>query len=159
MKKPKNFKGGYGCSRVRLAEVPQFAQTAKPKGKFAKGLRYQAFVMEKLAHLVDVDVPEPWIKFEAKGDVRWAQPDWLGFDLFAGKIFVVEVKLTRTPEAWWQLNRLYLPLLKELFPKWVLVPVEVAANVALFSTPEPVRGIQKLQDARAGVTSFLHLPY
>lgn len=158
-KKPRGFKPAGASRLVTLEGTPQFANAPPPKGRLGKGLRYQTFASEVLATQVDVDYPGPWLKFEVGGNTRWAQPDWLGFNVLQGVIYVVEMKLTRVPDAWWQLNRLYIPLLEKVFPKWTLVPVEVASRVAIFPTPEPVRQVRKLEEAAPGTTSFLHLPF
>lgn len=62
--------------------------------------------------------PAPWVRFEAVGAsrTRWCQPDGLFLDLEAGQITIVEIKYQHTALAWWQVRRLYEPVLQAIFP-------------------------------------------
>lgn len=69
----------------------------------------------------------PWLYFYDNGKPRWCQPDALLIDVETGKIVVIEVKYQHTPDAWWQLYHLYLPVLRVIFPQsmWSLSVCEV----------------------------------
>lgn len=71
--------------------------------------------------------PSPWIRFQENEDtrVRWCQPDALAFDPWAGRIIIIEVKYQHTSDAWWQLRRLYAPVVKALFPGYDIHLAEV----------------------------------
>jgi hypothetical protein len=69
----------------------------------------------------------PWLRFYSNGKPRWCQPDALLIDVLAGRIVVIEVKYQHTPDAWWQLYHLYVPVLRAMFPPslWELSVCEV----------------------------------
>lgn len=58
-----------------------------------------------------------WIEFEDESGLRWCQPDGLIFDLNAGRITIVEIKLSHTADAFYQLMYLYLPVIEAMFPR------------------------------------------
>lgn len=70
-------------------------------------------------------LPGPWIEFVDSGKTRWCQPDALLVDPWDGRVIVVEVKYQHTERAWWQLRRLYGPLVKWLFPGHTVCLVEL----------------------------------
>jgi hypothetical protein len=112
---PRGFKLIRGTpSCVRFAgEVPHnrgrtFAQKA--------GLRYEQKVHDILSAIYGPAYrPAPSILYEDRSGLRRAIPDGL-LDL-GDRVVVVEVKLTHCEKAWWQLNRLYVPLLRQLTSK------------------------------------------
>ncbi len=71
-----------------------------------------------LEQFEDFYLPSPWLHFREEGqeDFRWAQPDGLLIDGIKGIITIVEIKYSHTADAWWQVRRLYLPVLQKLFP-------------------------------------------
>lgn len=158
---PRGFKPAVGCSRVEICSTPQFAANAKGgiRGAKAKGIRYQEKVVQLLEEQGYEGVPGMWFRFEKRGQVRYAQADWVGFDYLQGKITIAEIKLSRVPQAWWQLNRLYRPLVQAIFPKWNIALCEIADGVYSVAVPEEVPVIQKLDSAEAGKTSFMRVPY
>lgn len=161
---PKGFRGAWKASHVRSVTQPQFAQTnGGQKGSRKRGLVYEAQVVEKLEKRLPegwVGVAGPWFLYLDKwAKERYAQPDWLGFCVPEGLICIVEVKLTRTPKAWWQLNRLYRPLVEQVFPDWEIALLEVASKPKHFPLPEPVNLVPSLERAPAGETSFMVVPY
>lgn len=90
------------------------------RGNKAEGLRYEARGHEYLGRLYpDWYIPAPWLRFSAthNQDPRWCQPDGIIMDLRAGRITIIEFKLRHTSRAWWQLRRLYEPVLTFMFPK------------------------------------------
>lgn len=164
IKPPKGFRPAQNPQHVRAVTQPQFANTnGGQKGSRKRGLLYESQVVERLeARLPSgwVGVAGPWFLYVDKfARERYAQPDWLGFCFERGLICIVEVKLTRSPKAWWQLNKLYRPLVERLFPEWELSMVEVASKPKHFPLPEPVNLVRSLKDAPIGQTSFMVLPY
>lgn len=88
-------------------------------------------------------VPSPWLHFRSESSEkwRWCQPDGLLVDIERGIITCVEVKYSHTENAWWQVRKLYLPVLEKLFPPalWRLQACEVVKwydSAVVF--PEPV---------------------
>ena len=63
-----------------------------------------------------------WICYEDASGRRWCQPDaWV---VGASKVAVFEVKLRHAELAWFQLVKLYAPLLHQLY-EMPVVPIEV----------------------------------
>jgi len=93
-------------------------------------VRYERRVHEHFLELYpDRYLPSPWVRFTNVEDAnaRWCQPDGLIIDLAAGEIVIVEMKYQHTADAWWQLEKLYKPVLRAMFPAglWTLRCVEV----------------------------------
>jgi hypothetical protein len=131
-------------ARLMLTDPP-FLRKKKYTGRRAAGVRYEKKVHEHLLFLYpDTYVPGPWIYFRANGSSqhRWCQPDGLIFDVPRGIITCVEVKYSHTSDAWWQVKKLYLPVLRKIFPEdlWRLQVCEVVKwyDPATFF-PEPTR--------------------
>lgn len=84
-----------------------------------------------------------------------AIPD--GILRIGGTLVVIEVKLSHTERAWWQLNRLYAPLLRQLvIPSVSLRCVEICRHYdpdAQF--PSPSRLVDSLHRIPDGVTGIL----
>ena len=116
---PNNFRSAGSVHKARfVCETPQFADTPVPsRGSFANGARYEARAQAHLlANYPDNYVPSPWIQFATQTGLRYCQPDGLFFDLPRAQLTIIEIKLKHTARAWWQLQRLYLPVVKEIFP-------------------------------------------
>ena len=112
------------------AAPPFAAKRQRRTGRRAQGVRYERKVHEYLSVVFpDSYVSSPWIYFmEREGSrARWCQPDGLIIDLEQGLITIVEVKYQHTSDAWWQLEMLYKPVLRAMFPKslWNIQLVEV----------------------------------
>jgi hypothetical protein len=74
-------------------------------------------------------VGSPWVRFTNVEDLnaRWCQPDGIIIDLAAGELVIVEMKYQHTSDAWWQLEKLYKPVLKKMYPEdlWKIRCVEI----------------------------------
>ena len=72
-------------------------------------------------------MPHPWIWVQDSWGVRWVQPDGLLIRPLDGVVTIVEFKLKHTPQAWFQLQELYRPVVEWLFPKdlWTTRMAEV----------------------------------
>jgi hypothetical protein len=113
------------------------------------GVKYEQKAQEYLEGLYpETYVPSPWIRFFAAGEGwRWCQPDGLIIDPWQGRIIIVEVKYQHTPDAWWQVKQLYMPVLHQIFPpqlwnyefcevvKWFDPAVQFPEKVILASEP------------------------
>lgn len=109
-------------SAWRSAEAP-YSGRRRPRGAKRAGMVYQRRV-EAWEGLGGVDSVEcsPWFCFvDDSGGRHYCQPDLL---LRRGDLLLVgEIKLRWTSDAWWQLRKLYLPVLAKVFPTLILVPV------------------------------------
>lgn len=92
--------------------------------------KVQAHLLERFAHLYH---PSPWFTFWDSGGTpgresrRWCQPDGLLLDPWLGTIIICEIKYQHTSDAWWQLRRLYLPVVRAAFPAtlWSISCLEI----------------------------------
>ena len=113
-------------------EEPAFLRnlTKKAKGNIKKGLDFEAaFAGYMVDRFGELYVPGPWFHYKeiGKEKTRWCQPDGLLFRPEQSRIVLVETKLQHTPDAWWQLKHLYLPVIASMFPPdgWTYTLVEV----------------------------------
>lgn len=114
---PRGFRQVTSPCGVRFCLPPSYAEN-KPKGngRRADGVRYEKRVHKHLKKLYgDMYLPNPWIHFYDPS-LRICQPDGILFDVEKGDIVLVEIKLRHCQEAYWQLRKLYLPLLRQMFP-------------------------------------------
>lgn len=108
-------------------------------------MRYERLVQNYLSEVFREEyIASPWLHFLAEGSSkwRWCQPDGLLIDIERGIITCVEVKYAHTPNAWWQVRQLYLPVLERIFPK-TLWELQVCEVVKWFDSavefPEPLK--------------------
>jgi len=116
------------------------------------GIRYERKVSKQLK----LDLPgiwiSPWFRFQTElGDTRWCQPD----ALLVGKDQVVlfEVKVRSTSDAWWQLEKLYKPVVEKAFGRTVEGLVMVCkhfdpATTGLGGEPHHVFSFREASEAR-----------
>jgi hypothetical protein len=99
---------------------PAFAEkTRRYTGKRADGMRCERKVKEWAGERYgDMFVPGPWFRYKelGKAQVRFCQPDGLLFAWDMRRIYLLEMKLKHTSDAWWQLKHLYLPVVAKCFP-------------------------------------------
>ena len=125
---PPKFKPAVGVRQAHCSqEPPPFINGNQIyRGRRALGKSYEKRVHEHLGELYPGYVPGQWFKFtDGSSRERWCQPDGLIFDLELGGICVVEVKYQHTADAWWQLNELYMPVVRKAFPGWTVTMCEV----------------------------------
>lgn len=141
------------------ATIPHFgARKNRPTQAQKAGLRYERKAQDYLQSLYpDSYVASPWLVFRLRQEpcLRWCQPDGVIVDPSASTITIVEIKLRHMAEAYTQVNGIYLPVLRKIFPGWHFRQVEVtrwydpAANF-----PVPVQllsGIDVASRSRFGV--------
>jgi hypothetical protein len=157
---PKNFTPVEAIEAACICSAPSFVNTSRCKGVQLKGLKFEAQVTSKLDRLDDWEgIPGIWFEFKDQTGHRYAQADWVGFNFRKGVCVIVEVKLSRVAKAWWQLNKLYYPLVSHLFHSWPIAMVEVVANMKPVDIPKPVVAITSLNEAVPNQTSLMRIPY
>lgn len=126
---PPGFLPAEGVREARLLPVAeQAALRSSPdaKASIRAGLRYEAkalaMLRESWQRLGDF-LPGPWISFEDKHGVRRCQPDALL--VTEEHVLIVEIKHTHTQNAWWQLRRLYEPVVRALDKRLPIYVCEV----------------------------------
>ena len=102
-------------------------------------------------------MPSQWVRYRSgddAGKIRWCQTDGVLVDQSAHTLTIIEVKYNHTEVAWWQLFRLYLPVLEKLFDGhgYEFRCVEVCKWYdGSVRTPTPTRLCADLADAKPGV--------
>jgi len=93
------------------------ATTRGIKGAKAAGIRYERKAQSHLCAKYPLTyVQGPWLTYRTLGHPRpyYCQPDGLFVDFERGVVTIVEIKIKHTATAWWQLRRLYEPVLRNL---------------------------------------------
>lgn len=111
------------------------------------GLRYEAkaqiWLQDRLGIAYHV---APYLHFRdgPTMEARTCIPDGIYFGV-DGSAIVFEIKSQHCPEAWWQLRRLYQPVLKELGRVRHVAVVEVTRSLdPMMPFPEPIHQIASL---------------
>ena len=127
---PPRFKLVKNAVSPRFCEPPSFATGVAKRGgrgKRAEGVRYESKVQEHLCDFYgDAYLPGPWLQFYDP-DQRICQPDGILFDFERGVITLIEIKLRHCTDAYWQLRKLYQPVLRGMFPAslWDIRCIEI----------------------------------
>lgn len=121
-----------------LPGEPDYIAKSKKKvtGARAQGLRYERKSKEMLekrfADWAANGNPDcelllgPWINFKSSGDkLRYCQPDALLIDTAGKSIVIFEIKLQHTAQAWWQVRKLYEPVLERIYSGFSFTAIEV----------------------------------
>lgn len=97
------------------------------KGRTASqkaGLVYEDRIRSRLReNHSTVYLDQPTLHFRDGGGWRTCIPD--GLDVFDDKVIIVEIKSQHMPEAWWQLRRLYEPVVRKLFLNTPVAVLEI----------------------------------
>jgi hypothetical protein len=121
------------CKSHPLPNLRSRGNTAAQKA----GKRYEkkAFTYLKDRYGLDV-LLHPWIAFTNGKHERLCQPDALV--IRQPKVFIIEVKVRHTVDAYWQLARLYAPVVATLFKNYSVHLIEMTKSFdpdVLFPTP------------------------
>lgn len=110
-------------------QPPGIANTSKMRGSRRAGISFERKVGERLNSLFHEGAwGDVWIGYESSKKTSYCSPDFIVIDVILGLITVVECKLTHTDDAYYQLNNLYIPVVKKLFPGFEVRGVEVCKN-------------------------------
>lgn len=143
---PPRFKPIVGSVQVAhytaLPLKPPVGDTAARKA----GLRYEEKVQTYLSSTFPGSYkPSPQISFKDMGGWRTCVPDGILVGQGIEPIFVFEVKSQHMPEAWWQLRRLYEPVLRVMYRTRPIVCVEVVRSFdPSMPFPERFTRVEKL---------------
>lgn len=123
---------------AQFAPEPPFASSSlRVTGAKRQGLNYekraQAYVEMQLAQkrISNPDLEymkSPWLCFKALGNngrTSYCQPDGLILDLAERHCVIVEIKLQHTAEAYWQVRKLYQPVLQVIYPTFTFSALEI----------------------------------
>lgn len=71
-------------------------------------------------------LPSVWFQYQPVGQrLAWCQTDGLVVDYRARRILIVEVKYKHTPDAYFQLEQKYVPVIRRILPDWTICTVEI----------------------------------
>lgn len=147
---PRGFRPAEGVrSAWSCGEAGPFGRAPSPiRGTAAQkaGLRYERKVHEHLSSVFgSLYRPSQWFRFEDQhGRMRWCQPD--GLLCVRDVALVFEVKARHTSDAWWQLRRLYAPVVsRALYARTVGLCCIVRSYDASVPFPEPLEWVDDLR--------------
>lgn len=104
-----------------FADPPAVESVRTYTGPQKNGLRYERRVQKYLEEQFGkLYLASPWICFREVLDTSVAhrcQPDGLLFSGDSTRVTIVEIKHSHTQRAWWQLRKLYQPVLQALYPE------------------------------------------
>jgi hypothetical protein len=89
---------------------------ASQKGTPAQrmGLRYERKVLSYLSGVFPGFIPSQWFRYASDAGTKWCQVDGLLL-LPGGKVLIFEVKYSFVEAAWWQLRKLYEPVVRRAY--------------------------------------------
>jgi hypothetical protein len=114
---PPRFRAAVG---VKWAEFGYAPVAEKPPVGLAQkaGVRYEKKAIDYLrSEWAPAFHANRWIQFGDVSGIRWCRPDVLWLPSDSDLCVICEIKIQHMPEAFWQLQHLYLPVVKVLFPK------------------------------------------
>lgn len=101
----------------------------RPNAAQKVGLRYEA-EFHKFARAMSLGKYTTFehhqLSFQDDTGWRACRPD--GVLMVGGTLYIFEVKIRHTTDAWWQLHHLYKPVLQIVFPKLPIVCIEVCRS-------------------------------
>lgn len=108
------------CSFPRYERA--YGDTAAKEG----GLRFEERVQRRLLNSYQGYHASPKVFFWDRGGCRSCIPD--GLLLLRDRSLIVEIKAQHSPEAWWQLERLYKPLIEVFAPGIPVARLEICKS-------------------------------
>jgi hypothetical protein len=123
---PPRFRAPVGEVRnVRLKVTGVSTQRGNTPAKHA-GILYERKAQDHLQELWPHYQRSPTLHFVDDGGARTCIPD--GLLLWEDRAIIFEIKSQHMPEAWWQLRRLYQPVVEALYPAAYVQLIEVVRS-------------------------------
>lgn len=145
---PLGFRGAEGVRAAWRVGEPSFNRTPGRKPTMAQraGKRYEKAAQGHLVSLFGRDfTPGQWFGYMADGQRRYCQVDGLLCNL-AG-VVVFEIKYTFTADAYWQLRKLYEPVVRcALGPKRLGLVIMCRSYDPAAAFPEQVQHLELFGD-------------
>jgi len=105
-----DVKSAWPCDSGPFANVQKLSGTPAQKA----GKRYEKRVLAKLSALFGSGFrPSQWFRFVSQDGIRYCQVD--GLLHREGLTAIFEVKYSFTADAWWQLRKLYQPVVQRAY--------------------------------------------
>jgi len=118
-------------TKVEQGVPPAFTTGQRnQKGARRLGYLFEDKINKELSKLLGKQyAANPWLKFYVKDEgSRECQLDGMYIDVANKLVTVVECKYTFCPEAWYQINTLYRPVIEAWFPNFKTRGVQVFKN-------------------------------
>ena len=114
---PPRFRpAGSDVVRATWSSMCHFSQTEGNTPARKRGIKYEQDVHDHLSKVWPRYYRvHPWILFVCKSGRRYCCPDSIVVNESNDHVVIFEVKATHTSEAWWQLRRLYAPVVEKLY--------------------------------------------
>lgn len=123
---PPHFKPlGKSLSNIRLSDNPYKVASGLTVAQRV-GLRYERDFNVKMGREYPSYRAGAYIHFDSDSAARTVQPD--GILEFEKVVYIFEIKYQHVPEAWWQLTKLYRPLVERVFKQKPVRCVEVCRS-------------------------------
>jgi len=159
---PPRFQSAEGVRSAWAVASGPFGRTPTLRGRSAAqkaGIRYERKVLSALAAEYGGNfLPSPWFQYVPKdSDLRrWCQLD--GIHRVEGVVTLFEVKARFCSAAWWQLRKLYEPVVRKAWPIQQLISVVVCKSFDPTTRfPEPYKLMGSLAEVEPGVICVLPL--
>jgi hypothetical protein len=151
---PLSFRALQGTPRNVNISVTSYTRGHGNSAAKVAGLRYEEKVQKELSSRYMAYTPEPRLTFDQDdGTTRFVKPD--GLLIFPEYAVIVEIKISHLPEAWWQLHRLYRPVVEALLKKPVHCLEICRSYDPAVAWPGPVDLCDDLETAvRGGTTPY-----
>lgn len=155
---PSRFRGAEGVRHAWPSGVGPFGRAPSLRGKSAAqkiGIRYERKVLTALAaEYGSTFLPNFWFQFQTGDARRWCQLD--GIVREGDSVLLFEVKARFTSDAWWQLRRLYEPVVRKAwYPQRIRHVVVCKSFDPSTPFPEEYELISSLSGIQDGVINVL----
>lgn len=144
---PPNFRPVLDPRGTCFANAGGFNYTGNTEAQ-RSGVRYENKVFRFLKKIWPSCRINPLLDFYDGRERRRCRPDVLHFDFEKGLGLIIEVKIQHVPDAWWQLRKLYQPVVSQLYGKHI--PLRVMEIVRSYDPavpfPEEVEVLTRLED-------------
>lgn len=121
---------------AQFAPEPTFTAQPRVTGKKRQGINYE----KKAQDYVEFSLAQrrlsagnlqylrsPWLCYRIVGrqDIFYCQPDGIILDSEQRKLVILEMKLSHTAHAWYQIRKLYQPVLSLIYPDYSMAALEI----------------------------------
>lgn len=111
--------------RVHVNGLDEYVRAVGNTPAKEAGLRYESSVQQALSQILSDYIPSPKCTFVDDGPPRVAIPDGIYTPKHEDLFVIFEIKYSHIPDAWWQLERKYKPILQVWRPKSHILCVEI----------------------------------
>jgi hypothetical protein len=147
---PARFRPARGVEWARFSDnAPTFKRKGRVTGRRLQGVKYEIAAQAMVNRKFKLYIENPWLIFYSEGGLHYCRPDGLLFDFKLGVIIIVEMKYQHTTDAWWQVRKLYEPVLRRMFPEtlWTFHFLELVKWFdSAVKWPEQIRMIENIED-------------